>query len=1241
MLSDEDMEGGFEDVEEENEDGADSGGDEVEASDEEPDGGDVPAQVPPTVRAHAAPYATPSNEEIQGLKETGELYMNNVFKLQLDEMLKQSQPRYSRAAPLELALRRLQTIFDALPSMEPRPLGVALRTLEERYGRPVYVPFAEPVPRKDAPFRFSFERPSRLSLVGSWPLHFAVRRPGDMDVDVEATMPSSMFQEKDTFNGRYFQKRAFYLCVLAEAIRAAANDPQAPPKRRLSVHVQYMDMSGDRRRTCIVLRARGDQSDTDFSRTHAVIRIHLAHEPEVFPVGRLAPTRNSLRGAALGEEAEEEAKAVPTPRYNAALLSDALRTAHLVFLHEQARTCGAFAEATQLLKIWATQRGYGSVLQAGTRRLVAGTESARFVLTMVLAHLLQGAEPDGRAPAYAYRPKLRAGFSSYQLFRGVLEFLAHHDFERDPVFMRSQPRFGLASRSDKIPKDEFRAQFTRVLVEPSGSVNLFTDWPAASVDQLQHDAAQSMQMLNDAEGDHFAALFLQPCSPPATRFDEVAAASLSTAAATGGAEARIAHLDAPRTWAIERLLRVATMALGARARHVAVCYGENALPFDVPEAHGAAPAPGRRVELGVQLDAEHAWRQVDHGPPPEQAEAAAAFRAFWGEMAELRRFRDGRVLESVVWPVATLAQRAALPRRVLQHALAHHACITGRLRFVGDAFAGLTEVAPPLAARAYLEDPAVRGFQLVQAAFDSLAKQLRALDSLPLSVTGVTPTDAALRSMSVFAPGPLNLGALGVRVPDTARFLRVQEVLLTLESSGRWPDDLAAIQAMKTAFYERLAAALSARLPDAQLRVAFDSDAEQGDRLHDASRLEVVLPTGFAFALRIQHEREQTLLQRVLRDERAEAPRRRAAHALARYEATFVHAPRHHAALAALVHRYPGLAESVRLFKRWLGAQLLTPHVAPPAAELLCAAVFLSCERGAPCTGVAGFLAVLDLLRRWDWRETPLLVPLGAATAQAQRAAEAAAAAAAAEGGVPPPPAGAVAFPAADRATAEAAFRQTRASDPAVRHHAWFIATETDHASAAWCRDAPAAGVADGIRALATRALELLERSGASLRAAEVRTLFTPTLAQFDFVVRLRPQVHVRYAEALAPDSRHWLASRTGDAFRNLAGEAPMLPSVYGPEAHAGLDPVREYVELLQSIYGDTMRLFYDEHGGTVIGGLWNPSAAAAHPFKVLLGYSSVPLAGERSGRVTLNRAGILAEVERLGAGLVESIEAR
>ena len=65
------------------------------------------------------------------------------------------------------------------------------------------------------------------------------------------------------------------------------------------------------------------------------------------------------------------------------------------------------------------------------------------------------------------------------------------------------------------------------------------------------------------------------------------------------------------------------------------------------------------------------------------------------------------------------------------------------------------------------------------------------------------------------------------------------------------------------------------------------------------------------------------------------------------------------------------------------------------------------------------------------------------------------------------------------------------------------------------------------------------------------------------------------------------------------------------------------------------------DYGGTVIGGLWNPSAAAAHPFKVLLGYSSVPLAGERSGRVTLNRAGILAEVERLGAGLVESIEAR
>lgn len=45
-----------------------------------------------------------------------------------------------------------------------------------------------------------------------------------------------------------------------------------------------------------------------------------------------------------------------------------------------------------------------------------------------------------------------------------------------------------------------------------------------------------------------------------------------------------------------------------------------------------------QVLLGVQLDAAAAIRPVDMGPAAEDTAAAADFRAFWGDKAELRRF---------------------------------------------------------------------------------------------------------------------------------------------------------------------------------------------------------------------------------------------------------------------------------------------------------------------------------------------------------------------------------------------------------------------------------------------------------------------------------------------------------------------------------------------------------------------------------------------------------------------------
>lgn len=61
-------------------------------------------------------YKAPTNDEIQGLQESSDLFKSNIFKLQIEELLKEVQIDYKKAQPLEAALRKLKEIFDRTPA---------------------------------------------------------------------------------------------------------------------------------------------------------------------------------------------------------------------------------------------------------------------------------------------------------------------------------------------------------------------------------------------------------------------------------------------------------------------------------------------------------------------------------------------------------------------------------------------------------------------------------------------------------------------------------------------------------------------------------------------------------------------------------------------------------------------------------------------------------------------------------------------------------------------------------------------------------------------------------------------------------------------------------------------------------------------------------------------------------------------------------------------------------------------
>lgn len=60
---------------------------------------------------------------------------------------------------------------------------------------------------------------------------------------------------------------------------------------------------------------------------------------------------------------------------------------------------------------------------------------------------------------------------------------------------------------------------------------------------------------------------------------------------------------------------------------------------------------GPCVIIGIRVNSETAARVVDRGPPADEKESLQSkeFRAFWGNKAELRRFKDGAIVHAVVW----------------------------------------------------------------------------------------------------------------------------------------------------------------------------------------------------------------------------------------------------------------------------------------------------------------------------------------------------------------------------------------------------------------------------------------------------------------------------------------------------------------------------------------------------------------------------------------------------------------
>ena len=449
---------------------------------------------------------------------------------------------------------------------------------------------------------------------------------------------------------------------------------------------------------------------------------------------------------------------------------------------------------------------------------------------------------------------------------------------------------------------------------------------------------------------------------------------------------------------LDTLLR---LGLGDRIKAVAILHA----PSSSRPLSQALPSNHDTILIGLIHNPQTAYRLIDHGPSAdeEDKDKSLEFRDFWGEKAELRRFKDGRIQESVVWDVKSIDERAHIPGMIVLHLLNRHFGVTAdKVQTWQSSFDSMLRL-PEAVSSIYLASGIAVGAKGAITAFDGLVKQFKALDDdLPLALSNVSPVSEQLRYTNVFGPVPLP-SSLAQSMPPNARYITPISIVLEFEKSSKWPDDLKAIQKIKLAFFERIATALMAAVVGLRARVVIGDGVSTSDII-DQAFVEIVTPDGWAFEARIWHSREATLLDRIIehkvnrlphvmtkvQDEKQGKEYKEALEAKELYIRRFIHAPRHHRVIASLNHQYSPFAGTVRLVKRWLASHwLLHGHVSEEAVEILCASLFIGNGRhvgiepdtkvderaSIPGSKERGFASVIAFLKDWKWEEG-LSVPL-------------------------------------------------------------------------------------------------------------------------------------------------------------------------------------------------------------------------------------------------------------------------
>lgn len=764
----------------------------------------------------------------------------------------------------------------------------------------------------------TFKPPSSVKAVGGHSyggaLSFNTNNRGGKDgkeedttpaIDVAIEMPSSCFNEKDYLDHRYHLKRMVYLKHIQKQLLMSRKKKNIAKK-----FVKKCDLTfyqNDNRKPCLTITIDNHERDLK-------VRVLPCCAANLFPKQRLGPTKSNLKKNEVRFE---------SPRYSQSIAEDAAMHSINEWLQNKYKEVKFLGAASVLIKAWASRRHLFEYSNDG----ITG-----FFLSCLLAHMVETS--DALSPAMdtnqlvqgffvtlATAKKNSSGIANSKRTNGSnkssgeLESSSIPNYFTGGVFCDSE--------LDEETKKSWIGAFKVVFLSPCGSLNLALRISQGAIEELVQEAVKSSEVLEQAGRNAFVEVFLTDL-PRAVRYDlhmqvEISPTSSLKDVKDISSETRIAE---------EEIFSIMKIAMNDRADAVRCA------------SIGTSACNANKIWIGVQLNPENGLKVIDVGPPTDNEAEAKTFRAFWGEKSELRRFKDARICEAVVWSFVPASRRHHIPAVAAEYALKKNVKGIDSITWTSKVFDDLLS-----SSDGSFVAVSEHSKHLLQT-LDRLARRMKEMKDVPLKVYNVQPISAAFRGCDPFPPKqhPLMFGigaGLGKDDEVISACPRTLNVLVQLEGSGRWPEEEEEIIKTK----QLMAIEIAEKLKQSFGTPNIVSNDGTVDILHE----------GYAFRLFLNASNGGPLIREI--------------------EAEQAIVSKHAMLLASISSRFPTFAIAVQIAKRWIASHMFSPHVPDEIIELLVAKVF--CHPGGlspPNSREVAFARFLELLCTHPFGILPLVL---------------------------------------------------------------------------------------------------------------------------------------------------------------------------------------------------------------------------------------------------------------------------